>query len=58
MSHSETPFGFFGRAADEWDDGVAAGLTSKLAFRSKNQCDVTVSKPRAHHSAISCHCNQ
>ena len=28
----------FGRAAYEVDDTVAAGITSKLAFHSKNQC--------------------
>ena len=40
---TETPFGFFGRAACEGDDSVAAGLTSKLAFHSKNQRGTTVS---------------
>ena len=41
MKHSETPFGFFGRAAFEGEqDSIAAGLTSKLAFHAKNQCGV------------------
>ena len=44
MKPSESPFGFFGRAAFEGDqDNIAAGLTSKLAFHSKNQCGVIVS---------------
>ena len=40
---TDTAYGFFGRAAYEGDDMVAAGLTSKLAFHSKNQCGVLVS---------------
>ena len=40
---SDAAYGFFGRAAYEVDDTVAAGLTSKLAFHSKNQCGVLVS---------------
>ena len=44
MKPSESPFGFFGRTAFEGDqDNIAAGLTSKLAFHSKNQCGVIVS---------------
>ena len=40
---TDTAYGFFGRAAYEGDDMVAAGLTSKLAFHTKNQCGVLVS---------------
>ena len=40
---TDTAYGFFGRAAYEGDDMVAAGLTSKLAFHSKNPCGVVVS---------------
>eukprot|EP00439_Symbiodinium_sp_Y106_P049222 s4253_g6.t1 len=40
---ADTAYGFFGRAAYEGDDMVAAGLTSNLAFHSKNQCGVLVS---------------
>ena len=43
LKPSDTAYGFFGRAAYEGDDMVAAGLTSKLAFHSKNQCGVLVS---------------
>ena len=44
MKHTETPFGFFGRAAFKGEqDSIAAGLTSKLAFHAKNQCGVIVS---------------
>ena len=43
LKSSDTAYGFFGRAAYEGDDMVAAGLTSKLAFHSKNQCGVLVS---------------
>ena len=40
---SDTAYGFFGRAAYEVDDTVAAGITSKLAFHSKSQCGFLVS---------------
>lgn len=42
MKSTDTPFGFFGRAAFEGEpptaDQVAVSITSKLAFHSKNQC--------------------
>ena len=43
LKSSDTAYGFFGRAAYEGDDMVAAGLPSKLAFHSKNQCGVLAS---------------
>ena len=43
MKPTDTAFGFFGRAAYDGDDMYCAGITSKLAFHSKNQCGVLVS---------------
>ena len=60
---SDTAYGFFGRAAYEVDDTVAAGLTSKLAFHSKIQCGVLVTAapstafiPNLHQPALFMKC--